>query len=215
MLVLLGYAQKILDFFLPNEIFAHSSTRAAVSQPLRIISISYMKRDRIFDRMHKLARIGRQSRKEVAEALDGARGGFGSSKSQLEEAQQKMNALQQEVERLTSAFEDARSNLLELTNLSQVMDLTGSGETRDRKGLRTFMVGGKEHEVDAGDMKDIKLSPYSKKLKGPEEEDEDSNSTDDVKKDPISFSPDVSLADDPDVAFASDIIESTAKLRFR
>jgi multidrug efflux pump subunit AcrA (membrane-fusion protein) len=173
-----------------------------------------MKRQRIFDRLEKLARIGRQSRNDVNDALDGARGQFGASKSQLDEAQQKLDALQQEVEQLTQAFEDARTNLLELTNLSQIMDLTGATEARDRKGLRTFMVGGKEHEIDAGDLKDIKMTPFSKKKKESEEDTEDTNDSDDGKK-KETFTADVSLADDPDLAFASDIIESTAKLRFR
>jgi hypothetical protein len=188
-----------------------------------------MKRDRISKRMTKLARIGRMTRDDVSKGLDAARGNFGSSKSQVEEAKQKLEQLQQEFEQLQDNFNQARSHLLDLTNLSQVMDLTGSEETRDRKGLRTFMIGGKEHEVDSSDVNDIKCSPYSRKKKDKDEkekgdeekdededeEDEDDNDSDDSVKKERSFSPDVSLADDPDLAFASDIIESTAKLRFR
>jgi multidrug resistance efflux pump len=169
-----------------------------------------MKQDRISKRMMKLAKISRLTREDVSLNLDEARGNFSSSKSKVEEAQARLDELQKEFEELQENFGQARSTLLELNHLAQVMDLTGAEETRDRKGQRTFMIGGKEHEVDASDVNDIRCTPYSRK----KEEDEDSNATDDVKKEK-SFSPDVSLADDPDLAFASDIIESTAKLRFR
>jgi hypothetical protein len=84
------------------------------------------------------------------------------------------------------------------------------------------MIGGKESEVDCSDASDTKVTPWRKEKKlnpqpeepekEPEGDDGDSNDSSDsgdVKAE--SFTSDVSLADDPDLAFASDILSRAAK----
>jgi hypothetical protein len=181
-----------------------------------------MKRARISERLNKLARIQRMTRKDVNKSLDGAREEFGRAKQKYDAACSELDSVQRAVDDLKAQVDEAKSSLIELSDVARTMDLTGANEVRDRKGTRTYMIGGQESEVDCSDARDPKVSPWKKPKKGEkaeekesEEESEkdedghDSSDSGDVKAE--SFTSDVSLADDPDLAFASDILSRAAK----
>jgi hypothetical protein len=182
-----------------------------------------MKRARISERLDKLARIERMTRKDVDKGLGGARESFSKAKQKFDAACSEFDAVQKRVDELKSQVDDAKSALIELSDIARTMDLTGAQESRDRKGTRTYMIGGKESEVDCSDARDPKVTEYTKPKKGedpmartsPKEPSADDGASDDssergeVKGE--SFTGDVSLADDPDLAFASDILSRAAK----
>ena len=124
----------------------------------------------ITDRIQKLAKLNGMSRKQVDKDLNNARTNFSKVKSQYDEANSALQMAQRRLDALQEKLNESKGKLVDLSDVARVMDLTGASEARDRKGAKTYMIGGKESEVDCSDVNDIKINPYVKPSKKQEDE---------------------------------------------
>ena len=168
-----------------------------------------MSRERVFDRLEAFASFngltktaGRKKtpmvdRKALQKQLEAARSQFVSSREQYEQANQQLAEMQKRVDAFQTQMNEARQNVLTLSERLQTMDLTGANAYRDRNSVTTYYIGGKEHAVERGESPlDIRTIPYSD-FKRKQKELEEASLAEETEDD--------SKEQDPDLLFASDI----------
>ena len=101
-------------------------------------------------------------------------------------------------------MEQAKKDLNHTYDSLQTMDMTGATGARDRSGVRTYYVGGKEYHVDRSDADDMKMTPWREyKAQQKSQQEEECMDCGDAQDLELEGCADCSDADD--IAFAIDV----------
>lgn len=131
---------------------------------------------RNLDRLYQIKKIasGTKTRNDLEKELKSAKKTYEKSKAEFDRLNSIINDAQTKKDIAQEQMIASRKQILEISDFTRNMDLTGATAVKNRGELDTYFINDKEYHLDVSDVNDVKCTPW-KDYKNKKDETKDAN----------------------------------------